>query len=177
MIGTHTHSTKSRTGRRLAAAATALAASLALAAVAAASSSLTIGTASSSSLGTRVAANTHGRTLYALSGESPHHLLCRGECFGVWPPLTVTSAHEHLKAVGGLHGHLGLVRRGAHLFQVTLNGMPLYRYAEDHSTGEAAGEGINSFGGTWHAVGASGHIIKSSSEMAPPAMTTPGYGY
>jgi predicted lipoprotein with Yx(FWY)xxD motif len=159
--------------------AAALAASLALAATAAAATvSVTLGTASSPALGVRVAANTHGRTLYALGGESAHHLLCRGECLGAWPPVTVTSAHEHVRLQGGLHGHLGLVRRSAHVFQVTLNGLPLYRYSEDHAKGEASGQGIESFGGTWHAVAASGHIVPSTSgTTAPPPMTTPNYGY
>jgi predicted lipoprotein with Yx(FWY)xxD motif len=37
-------------------------------------------------------------------------------------------------------------------FQVALRGEPLYRYAGDASKGEANGEGLQDFGGTWHAV-------------------------
>jgi predicted lipoprotein with Yx(FWY)xxD motif len=34
-----------------------------------------------------------------------------------------------------------------------LDGHPLYRYAGDNNTkGNAKGEGIRSFGGTWHVV-------------------------
>jgi Secreted repeat of unknown function len=62
---------------------------------------------------------------------------------------------------------------------VTLNGTPVYRYAEDRRNGEATGQGIESFGGTWHALAASGHIVASKPTMnpMPPPMTAPGYGY
>jgi hypothetical protein len=64
-------------------------------------------------------------------------------------------------------GKLGLLHRSNGTFQVTLNGLPVYRYAGDSAKGDVNGEGIESFGGTWHAVTAS----SSSSTTAP---TMPG---
>lgn len=97
-----------------------------------------------------------GRTLYALSPETSHHLLCTSSaCLSAWPPLEVSHS-THLSLGGGAHGSLGLVRRGSK-WQVTINGLPLYFFVGDSRHGEASGEGIHNFGGTWHTLLASGH--------------------
>jgi predicted lipoprotein with Yx(FWY)xxD motif len=138
------------------AASTALAAHLAL----------TLGSASNATLGEHVIVSSQGHTLYSLSPETSKHLLCKGECLGFWPPLTVGSAKTKLKNGPGVQGHLGLLRRSNGAFQVTLRGMPLYRYSKDRAKGEANGQGIESFGGTWHAATAS-----SSESASPPSMS------
>jgi predicted lipoprotein with Yx(FWY)xxD motif len=129
-------------------------------------------------LNATVVVDTHGRTLYALHPETSHHLLCRSNaCFGLWPPLTVRSAHIKLLAGHGVEGKLALIRRGSR-FQVTLRGIPLYRYAGDSASGEANGEGIESFGGIWHAVSASAHPPAPAMPPAPaPAPPSPPYAY
>jgi predicted lipoprotein with Yx(FWY)xxD motif len=110
-----------------------------------------------SKLRASILVNAQGRTLYVLSPESTHHLLCTSSsCLAVWPALTVSSSSTKLTLGAGAHGKLGLLRRGSHTLQVTLNGLPLYLYAGDSSRGEANGEGVATFGGTWHAVLASG---------------------
>jgi predicted lipoprotein with Yx(FWY)xxD motif len=140
---------------RLAATATcALALVASLSAIAFAGSTATVSASHSATLKQTIVVNSQGLTLYWLSGESTHHLLCRtSECFKFWPPLTVSSAHASLRAGAGVHGSLGVIHRNG-IFQVTLRGAPLYRYYEDRGRGEANGEGIRSFGGTWHAVSA-----------------------
>jgi predicted lipoprotein with Yx(FWY)xxD motif len=144
----------------------ALAASLAAMALAA-GSSLTVSSASSSVLGKQVAVDARGRTLYALSPETTHRLLCKSsECLRFWPPLTVHSSKTKLKAGPGLHGHLAILRRSNGALQVTLGGSPLYRYSGDHAKGEANGQGIHSFGGTWH-------VIAATSSTSPATNTTP----
>jgi predicted lipoprotein with Yx(FWY)xxD motif len=133
--------------------ALALAASLAVIALAAGTA--TIGSASNAMLGERIAIDAHGRTLYALSPETTSHLLCRSsECLKFWPPLTVSSRKVKLVAGKGVHGHLGILRRGNGTLQVTLRGLPLYRYSGDRARGQTNGQGIKSFGGTWHAASA-----------------------
>ena len=130
----------------------------------------TVRSASNATLKTNVVVNLQGRTLYALSPETSKHLLCKTKaCFGFWPPLTVSSAATKLKAGPGVQGRLGLVRRGSKSFQVTLRGMPLYRFAGDHGRDEAHGQGIESFGGRWHAVTASS--VAPAQPMQPS--TTP----
>jgi predicted lipoprotein with Yx(FWY)xxD motif len=144
-----------RWGALLALAAVALVVAVATAFAASAPSSVTLG--SSTSSGKQVLVNPQGRTLYVLNPETSRHLLCKSkECLSDWPPLLVKSASSKLKAGTGVKGRLGTLHRSNGTFQVTLNGLPLYRYAGDSSKGQANGEGIKSFGGTWHAVKASG---------------------
>lgn len=157
----------------------ALVAAALVAAVAPAKSSQapTVGSAANAKLGTQLVVNPQGRTLYALSSESSGHILCKSaECVSNWPPYTVASSKVTLKLGGGVQGRLKLVRRGSR-FQVTLRGRPLYRFAGDHGRDESNGEGIPDFGGTWHAVTASGAAAKpvqppttSVSEPAPAPM-------
>jgi predicted lipoprotein with Yx(FWY)xxD motif len=143
-----------------------LAASLAAMALAAGGAQ-TVSSASNSKLGERIVVNAQGRTLYALSPETAGHLLCKStECLKFWPPLTVSSRKVKLKAGPGVHGKLGLLRRGKTL-QVTLRGMPLYRFAGDSAKSQTNGEGLKSFGGTWHAVTAA-----ASSGKGPTTTTT-----
>lgn len=159
-----------------AAATLAFAASLAAIAFAG-GTSMTIGSASNATLGEQVTVSSQGRTLYALSPETTGHLLCKSsQCLKFWPPLTVPSRSTRLKAGAGVHGTLGIVRRSNGTLQVTLRGEPLYRYSGDHGKDEANGQGIKSFGGTWHAVTASSGA--SSTKPAPPTTTTtPEYEY
>jgi predicted lipoprotein with Yx(FWY)xxD motif len=138
---------------------------------------LTLSSSTNSTVGERVIVNGQGRTLYALSPETSRHLLCKSsECLHFWPPLTVASATTKLKNGLGVQGHLGTLRRSNGTFQVTLRGMPLYRYSQDRARGDAKGQGIESFGGTWHAATASsGETVTkpSTPSMTPATPATP----
>ncbi len=125
-------------------------------ALASGSQTATVRSASNATLKTNVVVNLQGRTLYALSPETSRRLLCKSAaCLHLWPPLTVSFATAKLKAGAGVQGRLGLVRRARNSYQVTLRGMPLYRFAGDRGRDESNGQGIESFGGRWHAVTAS----------------------
>ncbi|MCL2768802.1 MAG: hypothetical protein FWD42_01660 [Solirubrobacterales bacterium] len=174
----------------------------------AAGGSSIVSTASNGKLKEKVAVNSQGRTLYALSPETAGHLLCKSaECLNFWPPLTVRSAKAKLHAGPGVKGKLGTLRRGPNKFQVTLAGMPLYTFKGDSAKGQANGQGLKTFGGTWHVVteggsthsgsagksggggesgggGSSGGGSSSggggssgSSGSSQPESSTPGYGY
>jgi predicted lipoprotein with Yx(FWY)xxD motif len=178
-------SRRSSLARALAGLTIVLAGTLAAVALASGASS-TVTSASNEKLGKRIVVDAHGRTLYVLSPETVHHLLCKSsECLKFWPPLTVRSSKTMLKAGSGVHGRLATFRRNNGELQVTLGGLPLYRFAADHTKGEANGQGIHSFGGTWHVLSA-----KSSASPTPTTPTTPttpststtpspspGYGY
>ncbi len=159
--------------------ALALVAAVAAVALAKGATAPTVGSASNAKLGVVLVVNTQGHTLYALSPETSAHLLCKSaECLSNWPPLTVRSQKVKLKDGAGVQGRLGLVRRGRASFQVTLRGMPLYRFAGDHGRDESNGEGLKLLGGTWHAVTAqSGATAKptqpSATEAPMPAPSTP----
>ena len=119
-----------------------------------------------------VVVDTRGHTLYALSPETAHHLLCKSRaCLQIWPPVTVRSAKLKLRAGPGVQGHLGLLQRGGGKWQLTLRGQPLYRFSGDSAKGTANGQGIKSFGGTWHA--ATGGVHPTSPPTGTTTPTTP----
>jgi predicted lipoprotein with Yx(FWY)xxD motif len=123
-------------------------------ALAAAGTTLATGHAKVNGKTTTVVVNSHGLTLYTLSGETAHHLKCVTRlCFMAWPPYKV-SASARLTKRGAVKGRIGrLHRRGAKFFQVTLDGHPLYTFSGDGKRkGLATGDGITYFGGTWHVV-------------------------
>jgi predicted lipoprotein with Yx(FWY)xxD motif len=148
-----------------------------------------VGSAANVKFEERIVVDARGRTLYALSPETSRHLLCKsGECLSAWPPLTVRSRKTKLTAGAGVHGQLGILRRSNGMLQVTLRGVPLYRFSGDSAKGSVNGEGIKSFGGTWHAISAASSAIPTpaSSETTPaPTTSTPApapppaekYGY
>lgn len=156
---------------------------LSFVAVALASATLTIGSASK--LGKRVAVNSQGHTLYALSGESKSRQFCTSaECLRFWPPVRVSSKSTKLKAGSGVHGKLGVITRPGGLLQVTLRGLPLYRFSGDRGKAEDNGEGITLPGGhVWHAVTAANAASPGTPAMSPsppspsPNYPSPGYGY
>jgi predicted lipoprotein with Yx(FWY)xxD motif len=132
--------------------------------------STTLSSTSNTKLGQQLVVDMHGRTLYALSPETAHHLLCKSaECVKFWPPLTVRSGKTRLTAVSGVQGRLALLHRSNRTWQVTLGGLPLYHYSGDHAAGDANGQHIHSFGGVWHVISATG----SSSPVTPTTPTTP----
>ena len=124
-----------------------------------------------------IVVDARGRTLYALSPETVHHLLCKSHaCLEIWRPVTVRSRAVALHAARGVEGHVALLKRSDGKLQVTLRGLPLYRFSGDSANGQASGDGIRSFGGRWHVVPA------KPAQAAPPAMSpssppSPNYGY
>jgi predicted lipoprotein with Yx(FWY)xxD motif len=147
---------------------------LTLAAVALGSAgSLKLNGHANATLGKTIVINPAGRTLYALSGETSHHLLCKQSCFHTWPPLTVPSRSTKVSLGSGVHGKLGLIRRSNGSLQVTLRGLLLYRFSGDHATGETNGDGIEADGGTWHAATAAAVPTPAPMTPTPPPTPTP----
>jgi predicted lipoprotein with Yx(FWY)xxD motif len=121
-----------------------------------AAAGLRLSTATNATLGKTIVVNPAGRTLYSLSTETTHHLLCKSKgCLNVWPPLTVLSRSTKVSAASGVQGKLGLIKRSNGTWQVTLAGKPLYRFRSDTGRGQVGGEGLELDGGVWHAVVAS----------------------
>jgi predicted lipoprotein with Yx(FWY)xxD motif len=182
LVGSPRHRRAADLAVGIAAAALALAVPLTAIALAA-GGTIVVSSASNSVLGEQIVVDTHGRTLYTLSPETIHHLLCKSsECLRFWPPLTVRSSKTKLKAGPGVHGHLAILRRSNGALQVTLGGLPLYHYSGDHAEGDANGQSIHSFGGTWHALSATSSVSPAPATPTPtptptPASPAPGYGY
>jgi predicted lipoprotein with Yx(FWY)xxD motif len=161
-----------RWARRELIALVATVATAAFAVVALGRSPATLGTAKNATIGGAIVVDAHGLTVYELRPETTRHLLCTkvDGCFQAWPPVRIASATAKLTAARGVRGKLGIIRRNG-IFQVTLGGHPLYRFAGDASTrGTANGQGIHSFGGVWHVVGA--NFTTNSSQPRPTSTTT-----
>jgi predicted lipoprotein with Yx(FWY)xxD motif len=107
---------------------------------------VTVNTATVPVVGT-VLVDASGHTLYTLTDGAGATVACTGTCAGVWPPLTI-AAGAKVKGAKGVKG-LGST---SDTHQVTAGGKPLYRFAGDTAAKQAHGDGINSFGGTWHVV-------------------------
>src|ERR1700691_142658 len=145
-------------------------------ALASSSAAPTVGSATNAKFTERIVVDAHGRTLYALSPETTHHLLCKSsECLKVWPPLTVRSRKTKLTAGSGVHGHLGILRRSNGTLQVTLDGLLLYHFSGDSARGTVNGENIHSFGGTWHVISAAtdAPLEPAMAETTPNSPSTP----
>jgi len=131
---------------------------------------ITLKTRTAGSLG-KVLANPGSRTLYRLSPETNSSLLCKSStCLGIWKPLTVASKSTKVNLPTGISGTVSFVKRGSR-WQVSLSRHPLYTFVSDSRAGQANGDGIKSFGGTWH-------VIKAKVKKATPAPSpspTPGY--
>jgi predicted lipoprotein with Yx(FWY)xxD motif len=129
-------------------------ASMTAVAVAAGSTTVATGKATVKSKTRIIVVDSSGMTLYTLSGESAGHLKCvSSACFRAWPPYTV-SATAKLTQAKGVSGTLSKLHRVKNkIYQVMLNGHPLYRFSGDSGKmGAAKGEGITAFGGTFHVV-------------------------
>jgi predicted lipoprotein with Yx(FWY)xxD motif len=119
-----------------------------------------IKTASVNGVGT-VLIDSSGRTLYMLSADKGDHVTCGSSpCTSIWPPMLVASAPS---AGAGITGSmLGTARTPGGKMQATYGGWPLYTYSGDSSSGQANGQGIQSFGGVWHPLASSGQPVTGS---------------
>jgi predicted lipoprotein with Yx(FWY)xxD motif len=93
-----------------------------------------------------------GAALYTSDQEEDGAVRCVEACADIWVPLTATKP----TAGSDVSGELGVVKRPGGARQVTLDGKPLYRFAED-PPGDVTGDGFkDSFAGrefTWSVVG------------------------
>jgi predicted lipoprotein with Yx(FWY)xxD motif len=133
---------------------------------------LQVKTAQNATLGKKILVNSKGRTLYTLSSEKKGKFTCTSDtCLQIWPPLTIAASKKPAGSVT-----LGTVKRPDGKTQITYKGFPLYTFAGDQKKGDVSGEGINSFGGIWHA-----GVVKAKKASAsgtPPAPAPPAYpGY
>ena len=105
----------------------------------------TLMTASTKKLG-KIMVNGQGMTVYRFDGDSARPSLsrCVGSCAEDWPPVTINSTNLVLKGFDATL--LGRIKRADGTWQLTLNGWPLYLYAQDAKSGEWNGQGAK---GKW----------------------------
>jgi len=94
----------------------------------------------------KVLTSTAGKTLYYLTSDTATHVACTGQCTTFWPPLISTG----LPTSSDTLPHKLSIRSDANGRQVEYDGHLLYTFSGDLSAGQANGEGITGFGGTWH---------------------------
>jgi len=88
-----------------------------------------------------------GLTLYYLTSDVAATPKCSAACLTHWPPLLSTGTPA---LPSGVTGTLTVVQN-SNGSQVAYNGHLLYTFANDKAQGDSKGEGVNAFGGTWHA--------------------------
>ena len=97
----------------------------------------------------RLLVTAHGKTLYVFAMDKPNKSLCAGGCAKFWPPLLVPAGMSVPATMAGLSGKFGVTSRAGGGRQLTIDGAPLYTFANDAKAGDIAGQG---FVGLWWAV-------------------------
>jgi predicted lipoprotein with Yx(FWY)xxD motif len=116
------------------------------------STSVTVGTGSTTTLGT-VLTNGAGVTLYYLTTEQGGHDGCTNMsgCAANWPAVAPPSGGSPA-AGSGVTGQLTVITASDGSMEVAYNGWPLHTYVGDGGTaGKTTGNRLQSFGGTWYA--------------------------
>ena len=129
--------------------------------------------------GVTVLTDAKGFAVYSFAPDTMTKSDCDGACAAAWPPVK-----GPVTAGAGLTGTLGTIKRSDGSAQATYDGHPLYIFVKDTGPGMDVGNGVNAFGGLWHALTASGSAApvptpsgsSARHHNAPPrhaAVTTP----
>jgi len=102
--------------------------------------------ATSPSLGQYLTDST-GMTLYVFSEDTPDASACTDLCPNTWMPFQPPAGS--LSVPAGVSGTLAVMTLPDGSQQVTYNHRPLYTFLGDADPGDAEGQNIASFGGTW----------------------------
>jgi predicted lipoprotein with Yx(FWY)xxD motif len=96
-----------------------------------------------------------GFTLYVFTADSDGESACYDDCAQAWPPVPAdTPIGSDLDA-----SLFDSISRTDDIEQLTINGMPLYRYAPDENPGDTNGQGVND---VWFVVDPDGNMIEAS---------------
>lgn len=79
---------------------------------------------------------------------------CEGGCLEAWPPVLTDSETPEAE---GVTGELGTIETPDGEMQVTINGMPIYYFAEDEAPGDTNGQGVND---VWYVIAPDGTMIQ-----------------
>jgi predicted lipoprotein with Yx(FWY)xxD motif len=114
---------------------------------------------STSSLG-RIVVDGKGMTAYVFDKDTPGSgkSACTGGCADEWSAIPSSSAEPK---VDGVTGEVGTITGTDGSKQVTLEGMPLYTYADDSKAGDTEGQGEDS---VWWVVSPAGKKIQAAAE-------------
>lgn len=65
---------------------------------------------------------------------------CAGDCLTAWPPITTES---DTPTVEGVTGEVGTITATDGSTQITIDGRPVYTFAQDTAPGDVNGQGVN----------------------------------
>ncbi len=137
---------------------------------------ITVAATSVAGVGT-VLVNGSGRTLYLLTSERGGNLTCTDDngCTKVWPDTELPSGTTTPIAGSGIQASmLSTVKGPSGALYITYAGWPLYTFSGDSGPGQAHGQGIVSFGGTWQTLSPAGTPVTGTSSSSS---STGGSGY
>jgi predicted lipoprotein with Yx(FWY)xxD motif len=119
-----------------------------------------------------VVVDARGRTVYALTADGHTNAPCEDStgCTKAWPDLSLPDGTEAATAGTGLQAGLLATKQANGETYPTYSGWLLYEFSGDSAAGQAHGQGIKSFGGTWYAVTATGTLATMAA--APRSTTT-----
>ena len=80
---------------------------------------------------------------------------CSGDCAAAWPAITTENATP---TVTGVTGTVGTITGADGKLQVTIDGRPIYTFAQDKAPGDVNGQGLNS---VWYVIAPDGTEIDS----------------
>ncbi len=110
-----------------------------------------------------------GMTLYVFKNDTPGTSNCTGTCAQNWPPLTIDAEGQEPVAGTGVTGKLDFIDRSDGTYQVTYDGMPLYRFSGDKAPGDINGQG--KLNGAWSVVSLTAAATPAAPAAAPAAAT------
>ncbi len=128
----------------------------------------------------QVVVDGRSRTVYILTAPGKKNVSCTdgNGCTAIWPDLSLPDGVSSANAGSGIMASLlGTKKESDGETYPTYNGYLMYEYASDSAPGQARGQGIKSFGGTWWVLSPSGTPITSSSSSSSGSSGSGGYGY
>jgi predicted lipoprotein with Yx(FWY)xxD motif len=113
----------------------------------------------SSSLSSPHLININQAALYRFDDDTaaPSQSTCNDACAAKWPPVTIQEG-GNVYLAGVNPKAVGAIRRQDGQVQITVGGLPIYRFSGDSQPGDLNGQGID---GKWFAVGPTGEKTTS----------------
>jgi predicted lipoprotein with Yx(FWY)xxD motif len=109
--------------------------------------------------------------LFTNDTKDANSSVCNDACAATWPALTLDSETNELVAGQGLdQSKLSSFKRADGTTQITYNGWPLYKFANDAAPGDTQGQGV---GGVWFLVNAEGKKVEPATIELGDAMPCP----
>jgi predicted lipoprotein with Yx(FWY)xxD motif len=104
----------------------------------------------------KVVVDGNGRTVYVFDKDAEGKSNCEGDCLAKWPVVPAGDGSPQLDGIDA--ALVGTVTRSDGSKQLSVDGRPIYLFAQDSQAGEAKGQAV---GGVWWVIGADGQRNKT----------------